>query len=185
MRKILLLTLVLFSATAFASKDKGIYLGGGFNLVSVGIKDPFSNTVDFKSGEILLGYKYNPWLGLEVRGGQSLQDETLELGRQDTSLTRTAKAKIESYSSVYYRAELANEIAKLYLLLGQSNIETSLKFPLLPTENRNIKDSGISYGIGFGLWLDERMNLNFEIKTLVKTDSDSFTSGGISADYRF
>lgn len=180
MQKIIALVFVIFfSGNAFASKDKGVYLGGGFNLVSVGIKDPFANTVNFKAGEILLGYKYNPYLGMEVRAGQSLQDETLDLLQAGT-----ASARIESYMSVYYRAELANEIAKIYMLLGQSNIETSVKFTN-GNDERRTKDSGLSYGIGFGLWLDERMNLNFEVKTLVKTDSDSFTSGGISADYRF
>ncbi len=179
---------VLFSAVvlnAQASKDKGVYLGGGVALVNVGVVDPFDNEVTFKTGEVILGYKHHPYLGVEVRYGESVQEETIAVRNAVSGLDESVSASIESYVSIYYRAELANEIAKIYFLLGQSAIVTELEFddsnePIVETS-----DTGLSYGIGFGLWLDERMNLNFEIKNLVDTDADSFVSAGLTADYRF
>ncbi|WP_086931390.1 porin family protein [Agarilytica rhodophyticola] len=185
MKRFLIAILSIFVVTnVYASKDKGVYVGGGITIINVGIQDPFSKDVNFKAGEIILGYKYNSYLGIEVRGGGSLSDERIAL----TNTTRSrdsAESDIENYASVYYRAELSNEIAKLYLLLGQSTISTRVRFEDGTTPAFEASESGWSYGAGFGLWLDERMNLNFEVKTLVDTENDSFTSVGINADYRF
>lgn len=181
---IALLSLVL-STGAFASKDKGAYLGGSLSLVNVGVVDPFDNEVTFKAGEVILGYKHHKYLGIEVRYGQSLQDEVIAVEDPDTGLDESVAATIDSYISYYYRVEWANEIAKVYVLLGQSQVETSLEFDETGVPIVEASDSGFSYGVGFGLWLDERMNLNFEFKNLVDTANDSFTAGTISADYRF
>ncbi len=170
---------------AEASKDKGVYLGAGVNLVNVGVVDPFNNEVNFKAGEFIVGYKYNNYLGLELRGGKSFQKESIRVEDPDTGLRGSVTSDIDSYSSIYYRAELSNEIAKLYLLLGQSKVDTTVEFESAGAEPIELSESGLSYGVGFGLWLDERMNLNFEYRLIVSTDSDSFIAGGINADYRF
>ncbi len=167
-----------------ASKDKGVYIGGGIHLVDVGISDPFENNVNFICGDISLGYKYNNYLGVEVRYGRSLRDEILAVEDEATGLPESVDAKLDSYFSAYYRAELANEIAKVYLLIGQTDMTTLLKYEV-DNSRIELSESGLSYGLGFGLWLDERMNLNFEFKTLVETDIQSFTAGSITADYRF
>ncbi len=182
------LVFMLFSFMALcvhASKDKGVYVGGGVALVNVGVVDPFSNEVTFKTGEVLIGYKHNPYLGIELRYGVSAQEESIAVDDPDTGLEESVSASIESFTSVYYRAELANEIAKIYFLLGQSSVSTELEFDEGDRAIITTSDSGLSYGIGFGMWLDERMNLNFEIKNLVDTDVDSFVSASLSADYRF
>ncbi|MFL0802340.1 MAG: porin family protein [Agarilytica sp.] len=185
MRVLILAFFVLTALSANASKDKGVYIGGSVSLVNVGVNDPFSNEVTFKTGEILLGYKYNRYLGAEIRRGQSLQEEVISVDDPNTGLEDSVTATLDSYWSYYYRAELANEIAKVYLLLGQSSITTQIEFDESGRADFEASESGLSYGIGFGLWLDERMNLNFEFKNLVSTDTDNFTSGSISADYRF
>jgi len=180
---IAVLGLLCVSVAVFADKDKGVYFGGGINLVTVGAEDRFRNDVNFKAGEVILGYKHNNYLGLEVRGGASLDDEVIAIRDTALGLDEAADSNIEEYFSVYYRAELANEIAKLYLLVGQSAIKTRTEFG--DDSFVQSSDTGFSYGIGFGLWLDERMNLNFEFKNLVDTQNDSFVAGGINADYRF
>lgn len=183
MRTLIFLVFILAAITAQASKDKGMYIGGSFSLIDVGAKGPFENDVTFKAGEILIGYKYNKYLGLEVRGGRSLQGEVISI--EDSGQEFSVEASIDRYISYYYRAELANDIAKVYILLGQTGINTSLDFEDDGIPDVQSSESGLSYGIGFGLWLDERMNLNFEFKTLLDTDSDAFTSGSVSADFRF
>ncbi|MFL0799752.1 MAG: porin family protein [Agarilytica sp.] len=185
MRTLILAFFVLAALSAQASKDKGVYIGGSVSLVNVGVNDPFSNEVTFKTGEVLLGYKYNRYLGAEIRRGQSLQEEVISVDDPNTGLEDTVTASLDSYFSYYYRAELANEIAKIYFLLGQSSVTTQLEFDESGRPDYEASESGLSYGVGFGLWLDERMNLNFEFKNLVSTDTDNFTSGSISADYRF
>lgn len=177
--------LMILSIGTYASKDRGVYVGAGVNLINVGVVDPFNNEVNFKAGELLIGYKYNNYLGLEVRGGASFQDESIRVEDPDTGLRGSVSSNIDHYGSVYYRAEMSNEIAKIYVLLGQSTVATTVEFDDTDTAPVELSESGLSYGFGFGLWLDERMNLNFEYRSIVSTDNDSFTSGGISADYRF
>lgn len=152
--------------------------------MNVGAQDRYRNDVQFKVGEVFLGYKRNRFVGIEVRTGYSLNDEVIAFeSDENQGIDATSKASFSNYISVYYRAEFANEIAKLYLLLGQTQLTTVSEFADSPDITQT--DTGFSYGFGFGLWLDERMNLNFEIKNLVTTDTDSFFSGGINADYRF
>lgn len=185
MRTLIFLVFMLAAITAQASKDKGMYIGGSFSLIDVGAKGPFANDVTFKAGEILIGYKYNQYLGLEIRGGRSLQGEVISVAGNTPGQEFSVEASIDRYISYYYRAELANDIAKVYILLGQTGIKTFLDFEDDGLSDVEGSESGLSYGIGFGLWLDERMNLNFEFKTLLDTDSDAFTSGSVSADFRF
>ncbi len=183
MRTLIFTVVMLMAISVQASKDKGMYIGGSFALIDVGAKGLFENDVTFKAGEILIGYKHNQYLGMEIRGGRSLQGEVISI--EDSGQELSVEASIDRYISYYYRAELANDIAKVYLLLGQSTIQTSLDFEDDLRADNESSESGMSYGIGFGLWLDERMNLNFEFKTLLDTDSDAFTSGTVSADFRF
>lgn len=176
--------LSLFPMLVQASKERGVYFGGGIELVNVGAEDFFSNSVDFKVGELLLGYKYNGYLGLEVRGGASFSEETVAFSEdEDSGRPVSAEASIKEFYSIYYRLEFENEIAKLYFLLGQSDITTETE--LVDGRKIEISDSGLSYGVGLGLWVSERMNLNFEIKSLINTSNDSFTSAGFNADFRF
>lgn len=184
-RLIVMVVLCMSSIATWASKDKGVYVGGGVSLINVGVEDPFSNQVNFKAGEIMLGYKHSRFVGIEFRYGRALQDETLAVEEQLSGLRDTVVASIDNFSSLYYRAEIANEIAKLYVIVGQSEVATALDFDESTLDFIESVDTGLSYGIGFGLWLDERMNLNFEAKTLVNTDQDSFISSSITADYRF
>ncbi|VUD56670.1 hypothetical protein TDB9533_02326 [Thalassocella blandensis] len=178
------LFLITASSACFADKDKGVYAGAGIDLVNVGAKDFYGNGVTFKTIHVNLGYKYHPFLGIEVRGGASIGDETIAYEDLETpSDSDVAEAGIDMFYSVYYRAEWANEIAKLYLLLGQSALETTYKLE----DNNNIEssESGFSYGLGFGLWLDEKMNLNIEYKVLADLEVDTFKAFTIAADYRF
>ncbi|MFL0809506.1 MAG: porin family protein [Agarilytica sp.] len=180
---ILLLASLFFVNTSWADKDKGVYVGAGINFVNVGVLDPFANEVNFKTGDLFVGYKYNPYLGVELRYGASLQDETISV-EDENGFDSSVTATISEYTSVYYRPELSNEIAKLYLLLGQTSLKTSLEIDS-DVSTIETAESGLSYGFGFGLWLDEKMNLNFEYKVLVTTSADSFTGTTLNADYRF
>lgn len=178
-----MLASLFLSSASWADKDKGVYAGAGINFVNVGVLDPFANEVNFKTGDLQLGYKYNSYLGIELRYGASLQDEVISVD-DGSGFDSSVTATIGQYTSIYYRPELANEIAKLYMLLGQTSLQTSLE---VESDESTIEtsESGFSYGFGFGLWLDEKMNLNFEYKILVTTSADSFTATSLSADYRF
>lgn len=181
---IAVLLAAICSNIALADKDKGFYAGAGIDLVGVGVKDIYRNGVTFKVGELQFGYKHSKWLIAEVRAGASLNDEIIAYDNNDSlGIPDFSTTSIDYFYSAYYRAEISNEIAKLYLLVGQTQMQTTSEFE--DVAKLTLSDSGLSYGLGFGLWLDERMNLNFEYKVLVDTSVDSFKASTISADYRF
>lgn len=185
MKVAMLLVLQLILAnTVFADKEKGFYAGAGIDLVGVGAEDIYRNGVTFKVGELQFGYKHNNWLIAELRAGASLNDEVIAYEESAIpDIPDFSKTGIDHFYSLYYRAEISNEIAKLYVLAGQTDMQTTSKFS--DGTSLSLSDSGLSYGFGFGMWLDEKMNLNFEYKIMVETGSDSFRASTISADYRF
>ncbi len=176
--------IALVSSSVIADKDKGFYTGAGVNLVSVGAEDIYRNGVIFKTGELMFGYKHSRFLIAEARIGTSLNDEIIAYDNSAAlGIPEFSETGIDHFYSVYYRAELANEIAKIYLLVGQTQMQTTSVFE--EVAELTLSDSGTSYGLGFGLWLDERMNLNFEYRVLVDTKVDQFAAASINADYRF
>lgn len=176
--------LPFLTCSALATEDKGFYIGAGLEIVNVGAEDFFSNDVNFPVGQINFGYKHHRFLGLEVRAGGSLTEEVVAFDENtDSGRPVSADSSITSFYSVYYRAELANEIAKLYLLVGQTAVETETSFDGSLISNRS--ESGPSYGLGFGLWINEDVNLNFEYKVFVDYGDGIFSSVGLNADYRF
>ncbi|PCK10076.1 MAG: hypothetical protein COA42_00320 [Alteromonadaceae bacterium] len=179
-----LVALSFLTFSALATEDKGFYFGAGLEIVNVGAEDFFSNDVNFPVGQISVGYKHHSFLGLELRAGGGLSEEVVAFDQNtDSGRPVSADASITSFYSIYYRAELANEIAKLYLLVGQTSVETETNFDGDLIFSRS--ESGLSYGLGFGLWINEDVNLNFEYKVFVDYGDGVFNSVGLNADYRF
>lgn len=175
--------LTLFTAPALADFNRGYYVGGGAGTADIGVDDFSGTTVAMKLGELFGGYKYNNWLGLEARVGASLIEETYALDTIDEfGRTDLAEIKIDSYYSFYYRAELTNEIAKLYALAGVTSLSTSTQFDLSQVQ---ADASGQSYGLGAGLYINEKMFFNVEFRTLISTKTDKFNIVGFNVDYRF
>ncbi len=163
-------------------RDFGLYVGAGGGSVDVDAIDAFSKDVSFKAGEVLGGV-YWRWIGLEARAGQSLEDETIQIGRNpNTGTAIVAKTSIESYNAYYLRLQLENDIARIYALYGTSDISTTSVF-----EDGSIVEgnsSGDSYGLGAGVYVNPRMNFNFEVKYLLNSENESFLMTGFNIDFR-
>ncbi len=179
-----IVALVVASSLTYAARDRGIFTGAGFALVDVGVEDFFENRVEFKAIEFSLGYKYNNWLGIDARYGLAPTSETVFVAVDpDTNREIGEEVDLDNYISYYYRAELTNDIAKIYILLGQSNITITRE----SEDGTSVSEtgSGTSYGVGFGLWINRKLDVTFEYKQLLETEEDSFTSTGFNVEYRF
>ena len=185
MKRLIFLALLFSSVGSHASRDRGFFLGGGFSLVDVGVVDFYDNSVEFKSGELVGGYKYNAYLGFDVRYGLSMTDEIVSIGTDpNTGREVGVDASLDSFISYYYRPEIANDIARLYLLIGQSSVTVSRENQELGISGE-ASESGFSYGVGFSLWLNKRFDVTLEYRQLLKTEFDSFASSGVGLLYRF
>ncbi len=210
MKKSYLFVLALLAVPALADNHRGFYAGVGASAVD-DKQDVvvFSNgmtlgdTTAIRTAEITGGYRYNDALGGEVRLGSGTRPGkgnvytlTTTEGVPDT--TDNLEREIESYQSIYYRPELENDDAKLYALLGYTQISTSkataplTKDPVSgkftagkATKGKSESYAGLSYGIGVGFVIDEHFNINFEYKNICDELYNKPNMASVNIDYRF
>ncbi len=148
-------------------------------MANIGLKDTYEKDVQFKVVELMLGYKFHDLLGVEGRIGRTLNGENVVFDDpNDSSRENVVYAQINHFESIYYRAELKNDIAKIYTLLGTAYMEVNSEFED-DTEEKNTS-SGFSYGVGAGLLVGDSFYFNIEMKSLIHTDQDNFV--GYSAN---
>lgn len=173
--------LSLLPLCAAADNTQGFYLGGGGGLIRFQDElgtDASLNDVKLNAIELLGGYKYNSALGIEVRVGTDFSKRTTTTGGVEREIA------IDQYESIYYRPELANSEAKLYGLIGYSQLEYTLSTSTGPTSAVN-EVSGLSYGVGIGFTMNPDFNFNIEYRRLVDKTDYEINIAGINIDYRF
>ena len=175
------LSLLLVSASALAERDFGLYFGGGAGFMKASTEDVFGGDVQFRTAEIVAGM-YWRWLGLETRNGASIEDETLYVG-ETGGRTVIANSSIESYRSLYLRAQWDHEVGHLYGLLGRSEISVENLFPQTGLVS-DAADTDNSWGLGAGLKISKRLQANLEYKSVLSSDDHSFSQTGFSIIYR-
>lgn len=182
MKKILAAIIFISSSSvAQADSDFGLYVGAGAGFISTQATDAFGGEVSFKVGEVLGGVNWR-WIGLEYRTGQAAEDEVIDVGLdQSTGEFITARTALPNYEVYFLRLQLENEIARLYLLLGQSEIATTSTFS--NGEVVDVMDSSSAYGIGAGIEVNERLFFNLEYKSLYQSEQLDLPMISASIDF--
>ncbi|SMF22215.1 outer membrane autotransporter barrel domain-containing protein [Alteromonadaceae bacterium Bs31] len=180
MRILLLVLALLLAPLGFADNLRGFYAGGNLDFIDGNTTDASGNDTGFRALEVTGGYKHNSWLGGEVRVGFGVsgEDYSIDVGGDIVDVD----VSIDHFESIYYRAESSNSVAKLYGLLGYSNVQTSSE---LQGDSSSSSKSGPSYGVGVGFAMRENSNLNFEYRQIINSDGAEFTALNIGFDYRF
>ncbi len=173
------LPLLALGSYAHADNNRGFFVGGGVSAVDVDDSPSFGSS-DSTMGEIFAGYKYNPWLGAEVRYGMGTGKEELDIDGLESD--DKLMLDIDNYSAVYYRAEAVNQTGRFYALLGYADIDFAVETNGVSTD---FSDNDFSWGLGLGFILDEHLNLNFEYRDLVEVEQYNFTTITATLDYRF
>ena len=179
-----LLFILAYSADAQFDRKQGFFWGVGFGLFDTGIADNFDQSVQFKAVDLHLGYQAYSFLGVDIRYGLAPEAETFG-GPIDpeTGLETTIESTLDDYTSIFYRAELRNDIAKIYLLLGQTTINVTNDFANGTSTTGDV--SGTSWGIGGAIWLNKRWDFTLEFKQLIDDGVDEFTLTSGNLEYRF
>ncbi len=170
---LLSVTQAAMSESLFDRLDK-YYAGGGINSIRSAARNTAGNDGAFTSLELIGGYKYNGYLGAEIRVGFGVEDEEFPVASSSDTVT----ASIDYHSSIYWRPETANEIAKIYGLVGFSSVS-------IDNGGTSSSESGLSLGGGFGFVFSEDWNLNFEYRSIINADALDLSSISANVDYRF
>lgn len=187
MKVLVALVLSVLSVCVAADNARGFYVGGGVGFVMY--DDDVIEVRNSRSAEIFGGYKYNSLLGLEVRAGQGVaagkSDTYPDPANADAELPGDLERELGSYYSIYYKPELINDEAKLYLLLGYMEMDSTET--VSGVSDVSVSESGASYGIGIGFVVTEKLNFNIEYRTLPESSANDIETTMASAnfDYRF
>jgi opacity protein-like surface antigen len=176
MRKLLVCACALLAAdVSFADANEGFYSGAAISRWQYKQLAPAADA-RLETFELNAGFWFHPLLSAEVRAGTGLGDREAEVG------TTPWELNLDYFTSVYWRPEWVNNGAKLYGLVGYSQVQLSAD---APTQSIELSDSGLSFGVGVGFTYQPDVKLNVEWKQLV--DTDGFEISGFTAglDYRF
>lgn len=196
-----LIFIVLGANISYADHKRGLFAGVAGSYISndtLIAENAHRKDVDIPALEINLGYKYNSLLSMDVRSGKGLHTRSIPTSLE-ASATGFNEYSIDSYRSYYWRPELINSEAKIYLLLGYTTLDFSID------EFQNIEDGdpsrlpgsklsekGKSYGLGVGWFINDKLTFNVEYRVLIEKDDVGsqnqeleFTTFTAGFDYRF
>lgn len=187
MKKLMAVILILFPVFVLADNNRGFYAGAG---AAVTIYDDDVIDVDNAHAlELVGGYKYNAWLGVDLRIGKGVaagENDTYLVGGDEVN--GRLKREVDNYYSIYYKPEVINDEAKIYLLLGYTSMDISEQID--NEDGTRIFDfsgseSGASYGIGVGFMINKNVNFNVEYRTIPAEGDQDPAMASANFDYRF
>lgn len=166
---------LLMAGQSLADNSRGFFAGVGVSAINVDDSVSFDKA-NLWAAEVVGGYKFNNWLGAELRYSTGLgEEEVYESPVAD-------KMDIDNAVSVYYRAESVNQTGRFYALLGY----TDLEYLQVKGGNEWTETEGdFSWGLGAGFIIAPKVNLNFEYRSLIHVQDQRFTAITTSLDYRF
>lgn len=189
MKKLCVLALSLLALPVLADNNRGFYLGAGVASIKDS-QDGVDNLSQIRATEVFGGYKYNDALGIELRlgKGHTIGSSTVYFDASGKLQNGSVEREIGNYQSIYYKPELANDEAKLYALIGYTDVNSSGK--VTDSSGKLVRSSdgsasGYSYGLGVGFVVNEHFNINLEYKTICEEISSKPNLASLNVDYRF
>lgn len=178
---------MLFSVVVLADNNQGFYAGAGASVTM--FDDEVVDVDNAHAFELVGGYKYNAWLGVDLRVGKGIsagESDTYFVGSNE--MDGRLKREVDNYYSVYYKPEVINDEAKLYLLIGYTSMDFSEEIDAADgtrVSSVSGSESGASYGIGVGFIINKQVNFNIEYRTLPDEGSHDPAMASANFDYRF
>lgn len=175
---------------ALADNQRGFYAGVGYTLID-DAKDSVVKTDEARAGEVFGGYKYNGFLGAELRVGFGASTGDYKVYENGDFTGTKIERDVGEYVSVYYRPEIVNKEAKLYGLLGYTNMDITYETFSVTGDSQTLvssveeKASGLSYGVGIGYVMGKNISANLEWKNISDEIGNAANATSLTIDYRF
>ncbi|SMF34681.1 Outer membrane protein beta-barrel domain-containing protein [Alteromonadaceae bacterium Bs31] len=191
--------LMFAGGDVLADNNRGFYAGGNLSYHDASdTLSPYSTESELRLGtlELMGGYKYNAWLGVDVRIGLGLAEKGITInssaeGEEDLVAGKHTHS-IDSYQSIYYRPEMMNKKARWYGLFGYTQYNGTVEVSELDDQGAynkvgeaEIAESGMSLGMGAGWFVNDNLNFNVELKSLINTSEADINTVTAGFDYRF
>lgn len=166
-----------------ANPSRGFFTGGNLFLET---NRSFPRSLSSREelalpgAEILFGYRHNDLFSLDVRLGFGTGERSLTEENED-AFART----LSRYGSIYWRPEVVNPVAKVYMLLGYTYLEAeenSLVNKIL--SKGEFSASNPTYGFGLAWFVNANTTFNVEYKVLVNDSSAEFSTLSVGLNYR-
>ncbi len=184
MKKLLLISLSVFAASAHAD-DKKFYAGGGIGVWNFK-ESGYDNLYKLSSVEALAGINVWKMINIEGRVGVGLESSTATAKTEPTNNKATVglptEVNLDNYASLYIKPELKNDIAKLYGLVGVTQLNASSSNKSADTA---LDLSGLSFGAGMGFQLSETAVINLEYLRLVQEGKYRFSGVNLGFNIGF
>lgn len=177
------------SQVSAGEQNNTIFVGAGLSYISsksLAEESTDEDKLGFSTIELVAGYKFNRFLGVDVRYGSGINDRTVDAA--ETQTVDSFELSIDGYQSVYFRPEFSNREAKLYALLGYTQLDLAADaFNADGTlfGSSTSSESGSSYGIGAGWFVGDEINVNLEYRMLLDDKDNEFSVVTLGFDYRF
>ncbi len=128
--------------------------------------------------DAIAGIRVLPYVNFEARLGAGLNRDS------ETPPDLGVRVEVETkyYGSVYFRPELRNDRASLYGLLGYTSMELDAE---PQSANSDTTQDGVSYGLGMGFVMHERVDVTIEWKRLLHADSVGVRGASVGFTYSF
>ncbi len=170
-------------------QNNSVFVGAGISYVtseSLVEESTDEKELSFAAAEFVAGYKFNRFLGLDVRLGAGTNEKRVDAAEAETA--DRFEFSVDGYQSIYYRPELSNREAKLYALIGYTQLDLAVSLfdstgGLLASNTTS--ESGSSYGLGAGWFVGDDININLEYRMLLDSDEQEFEIVTLGFDYRF
>lgn len=178
---------MMFSVVVLADNNQGFYAGAGASVTM--FDDEVVDVDNAHAFELVGGYKYNAWLGVDLRVGKGIsagESDTYFVGSNE--MDGRLKREVDNYYSVYYKPEVINDEAKLYLLIGYTSMDFSEEIDAADgtrVSSVSGSESGASYGIGVGFMINKQVNFNIEYRTIPDERDRDPAMASANFDYRF
>src|SRR5690606_34143991 len=178
MKKLLLVALSTFAVSAHAWTP-GFYAGSNYGTYQLTQSNPaLDANFTVLTVDAVAGIKVLPYVTFEARVGAGLNRDS------ETPPDLGIRVEIETkyYGSLYFRPELRNDRASLYGLLGYTTMELDGE---PQSANSETTQDGLSYGLGMGFVMHERVDLRVEWKRLLNADSIGVRGASVGFTYSF
>lgn len=128
--------------------------------------------------DAVAGIRVLPYVTFEARLGAGLNRDR----ETPSDLGILVEVETKYYGSLYFRPELRNEKASLYGLLGYTTMELD---GAPQSANSETTQDGMSWGLGMGFVMHERVDLRIEWKRLLHADAIGVRGASVGFTYSF
>ena len=159
----------VLAQAADTGSDTGLYLGAHYGQQKIDLESDFGNTnAKFGLVGVNLGYQLSPFLGIEARFAQGIEDEDLFSGLD------AARFELDRHMALVAKGTLhLGQTLSVFGTAGYGETRYALAYEVLGADGRETNtEKGVQYGAGVALNLTNSLSVVAEYTRLPKLEEE-------------